>query len=227
MQDYKEKLKPSYQKKQQPMQKEITGELESTSSKPVQETVETLKLEKEQLQKQLAEQTEHAKQVMTFAQKNIKEKLAEQIHEELVLQSKLKKLEYTNENQNKLIEQLTRKLANLEVKRQTLIAEKQQLQTQLRCEEVLIQQVKAAKTELADYKLKFVTLVDVEKEPFIDIQKENEEQLKMLGQQERELVSLRAERDYFKDRYNQIMQTRIMKWIGKYWLIRKRLRSKK
>ncbi|MBC2304391.1 hypothetical protein [Listeria booriae] len=227
MQDYKEKLKPSYQKKQQPMQKEITGELESTLSKPVQETVETLKLEKEQLQKQLAEQTEHAKQVMTFAQKNIKEKLAEQIHEELVLQSKLKKLEYTNENQNKLIEQLTRKLANLEVKRQTLIAEKQQLQTQLRCEEVLIQQVKAAKTELADYKLKFVTLVDVEKEPFIDIQKENEEQLKMLGQQERELVSLRAERDYFKDRYNQIMQTRIMKWIGKYWLIRKRLRSKK
>ncbi|MBC1233433.1 hypothetical protein [Listeria booriae] len=227
MQDYKEKLKPSYQKKQQPMQKEITGELESTSSKPVQETVETLKLEKEQLQKQLAEQTEHAKQVMTFAQKNIKEKLAEQIHEELVLQSKLKKLEYTNENQNKLIEQLTRKLANLEVKRQTLIAEKQQLQTQLRCEEVLIQQVKAAKTELADYKLKFVTLVDVEKEPFIDIQKENEEQLKMLGQQEKELVSLRAERDYFKDRYNQIMQTRIMKWIGKYWLIRKRLRSKK
>ncbi|MBC2285452.1 hypothetical protein HCB69_13770 [Listeria booriae] len=227
MQDYKEKLKPSYQKKQQPMQKEITGELESTSSKPVQETVETLKLEKEQLQKQLAEQTEHAKQVMTFAQKNIKEKLAEQIHEELVLQSKLEKLEYTNENQNKLIEQLTRKLANLEVKRQTLVAEKQQLQTQLRCEEVLIQQVKAAKTELADYKLKFVTLVDVEKEPFIDIQKENEEQLKMLGQQERELVSLRAERDYFKDRYNQIMQTRIMKWIGKYWLIRKRLRSKK
>ncbi|MBC2174996.1 hypothetical protein HCB27_00095 [Listeria booriae] len=227
MQDYKEKLKPSYQKKQQPMQKEITGELESTSSKPVQETVETLKLEKEQLQKQLAEQTEHAKQVMTFAQKNIKEKLAEQIHEELVLQSKLKKLEYTNENQKKAMEQLTRKLANLEVKRQTLVAEKQQLQTQLRCEEVLIQQVKAAKTELADYKLKFVTLVDVEKEPFIDIQKENEEQLKMLGQQEKELVSLRAERDYFKDRYNQIMQTRIMKWIGKYWLIRKRLRSKK
>ncbi|MBC1212528.1 hypothetical protein HB815_16500 [Listeria booriae] len=227
MQDYKEKLKPSYQKKQQPMQKEITGELESTSSKPVQKTVETLKLEKEQLQKQLAEQTEHAKQVMTFAQKNIKEKLAEQIHEELVLQSKLKKLEYTNENQKKTMEQLTRKLANLEVKRQTLVAEKQQLQTQLRCEEVLIQQVKAAKTELADYKLKFVTLVDVEKEPFIDIQKENEEQLKMLGQQEKELVSLRAERDYFKDRYNQIMQTRIMKWIGKYWLIRKRLRSKK
>ncbi|MBC2002163.1 hypothetical protein HCA78_00185 [Listeria booriae] len=227
MQDYKEKLKPSYQKKQQPMQKEITGELESTSSKPVQETVETLKLEKEQLQKQLAEQTEHAKQVMTFAQKNIKEKLAEQIHEELVLQSKLKKLEYTNENQKKSMEQLARKLANLEVKRQTLVAEKQQLQTQLRCEEVLIQQVKAAKTELADYKLKFVTLVDVEKEPFIDIQKENEEQLKMLGQQEKELVSLRAERDYFKDRYNQIMQTRIMKWIGKYWLIRKKLRSKK
>ncbi|MBC1358074.1 hypothetical protein [Listeria booriae] len=227
MQDYKDKQKPSYQKKQQPMQKEITGELENISSKPVQETVETLKREKEQLQKQLAEQTEHAKQVMTFAQKNIKEKLAEQIHEELVLQTKLKKLEYTNENQKKSMEQLNRKLANLEVKRQTLVAEKQQLQTQLRCEEVLIQQVKAAKTELADYKLKFVTLVEVEKEPFIDIQKENEEQLKMLGQQEKELVSLRAERDYFKDRYNQIMQTRIMKWIGKYWLIRKKLRSKK
>lgn len=227
MQDYKQNQKLSYQKKQQPVQEEITGELERIPSKPVQETVETLKLENEHLKKRLLEQTDHAKQVMTHAQKNLKKQLEEQIHEEMLLRAKLEKLEYTSENQKKTMDHLNRKLTSLEAKRQALIAEKQQLQKQLRCEEMLMQQVKAAKTELADYKFKIITLIDSEKEPLIDIQKENEEQLKMLGQQEKELVSLRAERDYFKNRYNQIMKTRIMDWIGKYWRIRKKLRSKK
>ncbi|MBC1401881.1 hypothetical protein HB904_12580 [Listeria booriae] len=214
MQDQKRKKK---QTKKSRKQKKM-GELEIT----------TLNETNEQLKQQLAEQTQRAdeeKQALKVAQEKLKEQLEEQIHEEISLRAGMKKLEQTNKTQKTTIAQLTQEFANLDAKHQALAEEKQQMQAQLRGEESLMQQVQAAKTELAEHKLQIIALLDSQKEPLEAIQKENEAQQQLIEQQEKALVSVRAERDHFKGRYNQIMKTKIMKWTGKYWLIRKKLRS--
>ncbi|EUJ52462.1 hypothetical protein [Listeria fleischmannii] len=65
-------------------------------------------------------------------------------------------------------------------------------------------------------------MLDNQKETIVAVNQEREMLLTTVEKQTKQLQELKKERNHFKERYNRVMNTKIMKWTGKYWKLRKK-----
>lgn len=158
--------------------------------------------------------------------RNAKELLDEKIHEGIAIRVDAKKAEIESNRKHKEIQNLIRENKKLQIKLQEVQAEKKAAEQQLRNDEVLIEQVKQAETELAKLKIEFYEVLDNQKETIVAVNQEREMLLITVEKQTKQLQELKKERNHFKERYNRVMNTKIMKWTGKYWKLRKKMRLK-
>ncbi|MBC2175517.1 hypothetical protein HCB27_02720 [Listeria booriae] len=154
-----------------------------------------------------------------------KEKLEEQLHEEISTRADLIRLKKENEEINNQNQALTKEQQHLKTRHQALLAEKQQLEAQLRSETDLIHQIKQSNKELVENRTAFLDILINQKQLLEEISEEREAKRTTLQQKENDIRALVRERDYFKERYEKMMNTKMMKWTGKYWTIRKKIIS--
>lgn len=158
--------------------------------------------------------------------RNTKELLDEKIHEGIAIRVDAKKAEIESNRKHKELQNLIRENKKLQIKLQEVQAEKKTAEQQLRNDEILIGQVKQAETELAKLKIEFYEVLDNQKETIVAVNQEREMLLTTVEKQTKQLQELKKERNHFKERYNRVMNTKIMKWTGKYWKLRKKMRLK-
>ncbi|MBC1359295.1 hypothetical protein [Listeria booriae] len=154
-----------------------------------------------------------------------KEKLEEQLHEEISTRADLIQFKKENEEILQHNQALTKEQRHLKTRHQALTVEKQQLEAQLRSETDLIHQIKQANKELAENRAAFLDILTNQKQLLEEISEEHEAQRITLQQKENDIRAVVRERDYFKGRYEKMMNTKMMKWTGKYWTIRKKIIS--
>lgn len=158
--------------------------------------------------------------------RNTKELLDEKIHEGIAIRVDAKKAEIESNRKHKELQNLIRENKKLQIKLQEVQVEKKTAEQQLRNDELLIGQVKQAETELAKLKIEFYEVLDNQKETIVAVNQEREMLLTTVEKQTKQLQELKKERNHFKERYNRVMNTKIMKWTGKYWKLRKKMRLK-
>ncbi|KGL38221.1 hypothetical protein BMT55_02285 [Listeria newyorkensis] len=164
----------------------------------------------------------------------LQEQLEERVHNEISLRAETKRLEHEKEMHEENAEQLKQENAKWKVTNQGLQEKNEALAKQLRKEADLIDQIKAIQKELSEYKVKTLEVLSSQKEPLEEISKEHENTVKKIKQLDNELIRMKKEEKLLKERlnslrarHNQIMNTKMMKWTGLYWKLRKKLRWKK
>ncbi|MBC2080798.1 hypothetical protein HCA99_16320 [Listeria booriae] len=154
-----------------------------------------------------------------------KEKLEEQLHEEISTRAGLIQLKNENDEILRHNQALKKEHQHLKTKHQAVLEEKQKLEAQLRSETDLIHQIKQINKELSEDREAFLDILTSHKQLLEEVSEEREGQRSTLQQKENEIRALARERDYFKGRYEKMMNTKMMKWTGKYWTIRKKIKS--
>ncbi|MBC1458640.1 hypothetical protein [Listeria newyorkensis] len=183
-----------------------------------------------------AEKMAHESQLTAALQEieQLQEQLEERVHSEISLRAETKRLEHEKEMQQENAEQMKQENTKLKVTSQGLQEKNEALAKQLRNEADLIDQIKAIQKELSEYKVKTLEVLSSQKEPLEEISKEHEKTIAKIKQLDNELVKMKKEEKLLKERlnrlrarHNQIMNTKMMKWTGLYWKLRKKLRWKK
>ncbi|MBA3926760.1 hypothetical protein [Listeria rustica] len=192
-----------------------------------------IELAKEQIQL-VTEENEQMKQKLDAAlQENerLNENLEESVHHEISLRVEIKRLAQANEVQAKALESEKKEHLKWKNKCQEVLAINEEIKNQLRNEADLMNQIKTTQKELNQYKVKTFDILDSQKGALAELVTEYEQTTQKSNQLKKELLKVRKEHDDVNERlnklrarHNQLMNTKMMKWTGAYWKLRKKLR---
>ncbi|MBA3925417.1 hypothetical protein [Listeria rustica] len=163
----------------------------------------------------------------------LKEQVEEHVHNEISLRAETKRAIHEKESQQEKLEQLERENTKWKAMNQERQVANEALSKQLRDEADLINQIKAAQKELSDYKMKTLEVLSLQKEPLEELSEEHTKSIKKMKQLSSQLIKAKKEEAVLKERldrlrirHNQLMNTKMMKWTGAYWKLRKKITLK-
>lgn len=156
----------------------------------------------------------------------LKEKLEKKTHEEISLRSE-------NLHLNQVIHKLEQRLKIVEREKQALKNEAQlsstkldELQHQFKLEASIIEEWKEQQSELSDYKQRTFDLLEEQKETLAYFENNNERTEKEYYKLKQELSEKEVALKNSQNQYQKIKNSKLMKWTGKYWKLRKKLQLK-
>ncbi|MBC1521314.1 hypothetical protein HB912_06615 [Listeria aquatica] len=161
-----------------------------------------------------------------FFERQLKEKelqLEQSIHKEISLKAenehlkqKMKELQEQFEESNIEKQAFTQKMEELEITKRT--AEKA-----TRMEEKLIKELKESKAELSEYKQKTFSLLEELRHVLQELVKKSEELESTNFKLDRQFKQKEQAYKTLNERYQKMLNTKIMKWTGTYWKLRRKI----
>lgn len=151
--------------------------------------------------------------------KSLELRQAAHIHEEISLRSENQRLE-------KQLQERNEQLGKLQTENQQLNEELSTLRTKIDNEISFCEKWKETQAELSDYKRKTFDLLEQQKAWMATLNTEIKALFKERDDTKKELLEKEKTLKKLAEKHHKMMNTKTMKWTGKYWKLRKKMQLK-
>ncbi|WP_167630122.1 hypothetical protein [Listeria valentina] len=148
------------------------------------------------------------------------------INEEISLRSENRRLESEVYEYKQQLQKITKENEILTKQKEKIFSEFEVLQNAIKKENSFREQWKEKQAELSEYKQRTFTLIEDQKNWLISISEELTDLTSERDDMKEKLLKKEEALQVLLEKHHKMMNTKMMKWTGKYWKFRKKITLK-